>query len=499
MRYTRIVSVTIACCLAAVTGAAQQIGGGTCSAASLTGTYAFTMSGRGISAAGSLAGTYQANGTATFDGVSAVVISGTVNTAQAAGAPFSYAGNYAIASNCSGTMTLITGSSATFTLVVWGGGSDFNVVGEDAAYVYSGSGNSVWPAGCATATLSGTFVFSASGTTLSGTTQTGSADEAGVLQFDGQGNVAASYTDSTGGTTASALKASGTYTVTPSSTTAACQAAASMTDTNGKANTLNFVITGAYGGAADLILAGSQFVRDGTAHAVYFNPTESVTNVFSYVPNWTPPGSAFVLYGENLATKTAQAATVPFPTTLAATKVTVNGQAVPLYYVSADQINAQMPWEIPGGTVASVAVVNGSTTSNTVAVWVPAAGTPGIDIYNTNRAVVTNADGSINSASNPATVGSEVTAWFTGGGPVNAAGKLVTGSPAPSGLSWITGDYTITVGTVEATTVQYIGLTPGSIGLYQANFTVPPLVKGSYDLQIAIAGQASNKLLMSVK
>jgi uncharacterized protein (TIGR03437 family) len=149
--------------------------------------------------------------------------------------------------------------------------------------------------------------------------------------------------------------------------------------------------------------------------------------------------------------------------------------------------------------VASVVVLNGSATSNTTAVYVPATGTPGIDIYNTNRAVVTNADGTVNSASNPANVGDEVVAWFTGGGPVDASGKLVTGSPAPGGLSWITGDYTIMVGTVQATTIQYIGLTPGSIGLYQANFTVPQLAKGSYNVQITIAGQASNKVLMSVK
>jgi uncharacterized protein (TIGR03437 family) len=499
MKYARVFYLVLACCLLAAPAVAQQIGGGNCSAASLSGTYSLTMSGRGISAAGSLAGTYQADGTATFDGVSAVVLSGTVNTAQAAGAPFSYAGNYAIASNCSGTITFVTGSTASFTLVVWGSGADFNIIGADSNYVYSGSGGNVWPAGCANATLSGAFSFSASGTTLSGTTQTGSADEAGVLQFDGQGNVTANYTDSSGGTTPVPLKATGTYSVTSSSTTAACLATASLVDSNGKTNTLNFALTGAYGGSADLLLASPQFVRDGSAHAAYLNPTESITNVFSYVPNWTPPGSAFAIFGTNLAAKDASAATVPFPATLGSTKVTVNGEAVPLYYVSADQINAQMPWEVPAGSVASVVVLNGSATSNTAAVYVPATGTPGIDIYNTNRAVVTNADGTVNSASNPANVGDEVVAWFTGGGPVDASGKLVTGSPAPGGLSWITGDYTIMVGTVQATTIQYIGLTPGSIGLYQANFTVPQLAKGSYNVQITIAGQASNKVLMSVK
>jgi len=54
------------------------------------------------------------------------------------------------------------------------------------------------------------------------------------------------------------------------------------------------------------------------------------------------------------------------------------------------------------------------------------------------------------------------------------------------------------VGTVPAHII-YIGLTPGSIGLYQVNFSVPQLAKGSYAVQINIAGQVSNKPLITVK
>ena len=471
--------------------AQNQIGGGSCSAASLNGTYSLTLSGRGISAAGAFSGSYQAVGTATFDGQSSVTFSGTANTNQVAGKAFSYAGSYAIPSNCYGTITFVTGSTATFTLVAWGNGVDFNITGADANYVYSGSGNNTRPP-CATATLSGTYLYTASGFTMSGTTQTGSADEAGVSQFDGQGNVTATYIDSSAGTAQTSITATGTYAV-----TSACLASATLMDSNGHTNTLNLVITGNYGAAANLIEANSQFVRSGSAHAAFLNPTQSIGNVASYAVNATPPGSAFVLFGIDLATKEAQAISVPLQTTLLATTVTVNGKAVPLFYVSPGQIDAQMPWEIPGGTVASVVVTNGKSTSNAAAAYVPVTGTPGISVYNTNRAVVTNADGSVNTPTSPASVGDEVVAWFTGGGPVQAAGPLVTGAPAPDGLSWVTGDYTVTVGTVPAT-VDYIGLTPGSIGLYQVNFTVPSIAKGTYPLQIDIAGQASNKPVITV-
>jgi len=471
--------------------AQNQIGGGSCNASNLNGTYSLTLSGRGISATGAFSGSYQAVGTATFDGQSSVTFTGIVNTNQAAGAQFSYAGSYAVPPNCSGTITFITGSTATFTLLVSGSGGSFNITGADPTYVYSGNGSNSRPS-CATATLSGAYAYTTSGFTASGATETGSASEAGVLQFDGQGNVTASYIVSSGGTTQNSLTASGTYSV-----TSACLASATLVDSAGNTNTLTFVITGEYGAVASLIEANPQFVRTGTAHSAFLNPTQSIGNVASYAVNGTPPGSVFALFGVDLASKEAPAISVPLPTTLASTTVTVNGAQVPLFYVSPGQIDAQMPWEIPGGAVASVVVTNGTATSNAAAVYVPATGTPGLSVYNTNRAVVTNADGSVNSTTSPASIGDEVVAWFTGGGPVQAAGTLVTGAGAPNGLSPITGTYSVTVGTAQAM-VDYIGLTPGSVGLYQVNFVVPPVDKGTYPLQINIAGQLSNKPVITV-
>jgi hypothetical protein len=195
-------------CLIATPAFAQTITGGTCAPSNLTGTYSLTLGGRAISAAGSFAGSFQGNGTATFDGVSKVTFTGTVNTNLASGRPFTYSGTYTIPSNCFGTITLTTGSTATFALVVWSSGTQYNITGSDATYVYSGSGTSNQPA-CATPTLSGEYTYDSSGFTLSGTAQTGAADEAGVLQFDGRGNVTASYTITSSGTTPAAITAPG--------------------------------------------------------------------------------------------------------------------------------------------------------------------------------------------------------------------------------------------------------------------------------------------------
>jgi uncharacterized protein (TIGR03437 family) len=176
--------------------------------------------------------------------------------------------------------------------------------------------------------------------------------------------------------------------------------------------------------------------------------------------------------------------------------VTVNGELAPLFYADANQINAQMPQDIKPG-IASVVVKAGTVSSAAVAVTVPATGTPGILVYGNNRAVVVNPDGSINSPTSPAKVGDILVAYFTGGGPVNASGTLVTGAGAPGGLSPVSGTSTVTVGGTSAT-VKYIGLTPGSVGLYQVNFVVPTVSVADHPLVINIAGAASNNPLLAV-
>jgi uncharacterized protein (TIGR03437 family) len=469
-----------------------QSTGGTCATSTLNGSYALVLSGRGISGAGNFTGSYQGIGAATFDGQGSVTLAGTNNTNLSRPNAFSYKGTYTLSSNCTGTLTITTTGAATFTIAVWNSGSTFGLAGSDGTYVYSASGSSASPSACATASLSGEYTFTASGFTLSGTTQNGSEDEAGVLQFDGQGNVSAKYTDAQGGATPVPETASGTYTV-----TSACLASATLLDSSGKSNAMNFVIAGVHGETLDLLAANSQFVRSGSAHSAFTNPSQAIGNVASYAFSATPPGSVFALFGQNLATRAADAVTKILPTQLLNTTVTINGELAPLFYVDSQQIDAQMPWDIPGNSVASVIVTNGTSISNAAAVYVPATGTPGISVYSNNRAVVVNADGKVNSGAAAASVGDEVVAYFTGGGPVMSQVNLVSGSPAGLGFSPLSENSSVTVGGVNAN-VDYIGLTPGGIGLYQVNFNVPQIAKGTYPVVITIAGQPSNSPVMTV-
>ena len=477
--------------------AAQAATTSGCAASMLNGTYELALSGR-LAPGGVTTRIFASDGAAAFDGLGKVtftLVSNTVNGSQAFGTPAVYSGTYSLQSNCQGSINLTSGSTAAFAVVAYSintttqQANAFTLVGTDANYAYNGSG-SVQPGACAVSTLSGGWPFSATGNALSGATNTGVADIAGMMQFDGQGNVTANWAQASN-TAAANVSAAGTYSV-----TAACLGSVSLTDAAGNKYAGSVSIFGAAANNFELVATNPQLMFTGAGRAAFGNPGLAVVNAASFVAGETPAGNVFSLFGSNLATRVGQPLSVPLSTTLLTTTVTVNGELAPLFYVDPNQINAQMPEDIKPG-LATVIVKNGSSSSNAVAVIVPATATPGILVFGDNRAVVVNQDGSVNTPTTPAKVGDTLVAYFTGGGPVNPAGTLVTGAPTPAGLSPVSGAYTVKVSGNSAI-VNYMGLTPGSIGLYQANFVVPKVAAGDHPLVITIAEQNSNNPLISV-
>lgn len=68
--------------------------------------------------------------------------------------------------------------------------------------------------------------------------------------------------------------------------------------------------------------------------------------------------------------------------------------------------------------------------------------------------------------------------------------SLVTGHATPNATFPVTEPYSATIAGVAAP-VGFIGLTPGNVGLYQANVTIPQVGKGNHNLVINIGGTAS--------
>lgn len=206
------------------------------------------------------------------------------------------------------------------------------------------------------------------------------------------------------------------------------------------------------------------------------------------------PGSLATIFGSNFAATAQSASDVPLPKSLSGVSVTVNGIAAPLVYVGANQINYQVPYEAQPGTANVVVSANGQ--SSPAAPVTVAAAAPGIFVFGQNRAVVQNADFSVNESNNPAKVGSTVIAYATGQGLLDNA--VPTGSAAPTTvLSRPRGAVTATIGGIGSTVV-FGGLTPGFVGLMQINLTIPSLSAGTYPLVITVGGANSNAAQVTV-
>ncbi len=82
-------------------------------------------------------------------------------------------------------------------------------------------------------------------------------------------------------------------------------------------------------------------------------------------PRNIAPGTFISIYGTELATATAaEASPTPFPTVLGGTQVLVNGTAIPLQYVSANQVNAVFPVMVTGLVTVAVTTTVGKNTVN---------------------------------------------------------------------------------------------------------------------------------------
>jgi uncharacterized protein (TIGR03437 family) len=135
----------------------------------------------------------------------------------------------------------------------------------------------------------------------------------------------------------------------------------------------------------------------------------------------------------------------------------------PLLTTSSGQIGIQIPGDLPAGSANVVVSVAGEM-SNTVTAALPAAA-PVI------LAVTHGSTGTLVSAASPVTPGEVLVLYMNGLGAVNQ--DLAFGAAAPQEplLSTVVPPQ-VTLGNT-ALDVMFSGLTPGFVGLYQVNASVP--------------------------
>lgn len=228
--------------------------------------------------------------------------------------------------------------------------------------------------------------------------------------------------------------------------------------------------------------------RNGIVNGASFSPAATVT-----------PGAIVSLFGTSLAPSIAVADHLPLPTSLAGVQVLVNGVPAPLFYVSPTQINFQMPTPITDSSV-QVVVVSGTVQSLPVTVPIVSED-PGIFTIRsdgTGQAAALNFDNSPNGSAIPAAAGSVVQLFCTGLGAVNP--PVLPGQPAGTNPVSVTVTTPVVMVGGQPAVVQFSGLAPGFVGLYQVNVVVPQgLTAGTQTLLLQVNGRSSNQATIAIK
>jgi uncharacterized protein (TIGR03437 family) len=208
----------------------------------------------------------------------------------------------------------------------------------------------------------------------------------------------------------------------------------------------------------------------------------SLTNAFSYIPT-ASPGEIMTVFGSQLATSVQLASDVPLPFAMDGVTAAVNGLAAPLYYTSPGQLNIQIPFEAGIGNAVLGVNNHGQISGYQFQI---AASAP---------AIVTDINGNIVPGvlpSNP--LGTVAVMYLTGDGDMTPA--LATGT-APAAGTALTSlprprlPVSVTVAGVQAF-LQFIGVTPGVVGLTQVNLIVPRSVTAGIQPVVVTVGGVSS-------
>jgi uncharacterized protein (TIGR03437 family) len=225
---------------------------------------------------------------------------------------------------------------------------------------------------------------------------------------------------------------------------------------------------------------------------------EGVRNSASYTTaNEVAAGSFVSIFGAQFANAATSASSVPFPTQLGGVQATLGGTALPLYYASAGQVNALIPFlpnQLLDASQTLVVYRNGAPTSlnlNLVAYQ------PGIFSTASNgqgQGAIQNASYQLVDGIHPAQAGETIIIYCGGLGPV--------ANPPAAGAVASPGSITATMPDVYIDGIQaqvvYSGLSPGSVQLYQVNAIVPQGThSGAVNVYVTVTDPRSNVVLQS--
>jgi uncharacterized protein (TIGR03437 family) len=229
----------------------------------------------------------------------------------------------------------------------------------------------------------------------------------------------------------------------------------------------------------------------------------AVVNAASYEGAVVSPGGYVSIFGVKLADNTGQAGSVPLPTDINGTKVTLAGRDLPLNFVGDGQVNALVPYDLTINTQHQLVVQRGAALSVPEAVVVAPA-QPAIYTQNQSGSgpgvIVNGVTNVLNTAAAPARAGDVLTIYANGLGAVNPPVPLGAAAPPAGPLSRTVNPVTVRIGGI-AVQPQFAGLAPGFPGLYQINVQVPAGVTpgDAVPVTIEVAGQVSKPVTIFVR
>ena len=241
-------------------------------------------------------------------------------------------------------------------------------------------------------------------------------------------------------------------------------------------------------------LTGFSITITGTSGTVPTFSKETIVSSASVRATGTvAPGERISIFGSGLGpTEPVTAPAGNLPTTLAGTTVLVDNVAVPIAYASNLRVDVQLPYVWAPAGVTHFQVNREDYTTDPVEV----------DVAYTRPAVYTtqplgvgqlkaiNANGRLNGPDNPAPKGSVISLYASGLGSISPeipAGQVAPNSP----LSMTVYPVGAAIAGVPCT-VQYAGLAPGLVGIFQVNVLVNPIISsGAKEFLLNSYGSAS--------
>jgi uncharacterized protein (TIGR03437 family) len=214
----------------------------------------------------------------------------------------------------------------------------------------------------------------------------------------------------------------------------------------------------------------------------------AVVNAASFVPS-VAPGSLVTIFGRDIADEPATGGSMAME--LRGVRVTLDGQRLPLSYVSPTQINTQLPYGAFGSTVLRVSTPNGSAD----AILSLSDTAPAVFLVN-GRPAATHADGTLVSPESPAVPGEVISIYVTGLGRVS--GVISAGQTAPTRPLMVTrAEVEVEIAGTRVDP-HFAGLAPGYAGLYQINVLMPAVRSGDQMLRIHAGPSKSPPVSLAV-